>query len=116
MAVRATSHGARAAARLGLWEWNIEDDSVFWSPESFRVVGVDRFDGSLASFRELVHPDDAGELWERVDGARRRTSGPRVRAVRATPSLGRVKLVASSSPPPPTLDGDVARRSRGLRR
>jgi len=51
---------AMNAARMGCWEWQIDEDSIVWSPQMYLVLGVSEasFDGSYASYLALVHPDD----------------------------------------------------------
>jgi two-component system, NtrC family, sensor kinase len=49
---------ALAAARMGVWEWDMRTDTVFWSPECYNICGVESFDGKLESFTALVHPED----------------------------------------------------------
>jgi len=51
---------ALAAADLGTWEWNLRTDSITWSGTTERIFGFPpgTFRGGLASYLELVHPDD----------------------------------------------------------
>ena len=46
---------------VGLWDWDLTDDSVSWSDEIYEIVGVprtaDRFSADV--WRAHVHPDDA---------------------------------------------------------
>lgn len=53
---------ALSAATMGIWEWNLQDNSVYWSPECYQLVGLDHFDSSLTAFRALVHPEDLPSL------------------------------------------------------
>lgn len=48
------------AAQIGLWEWDIEQDSVSWSKNVHRIFGLspDAFDGTFETYINLVHPDD----------------------------------------------------------
>jgi PAS domain S-box-containing protein len=61
-------HLALSAGRLGVWEWDLEADAVYWSAEAYPIMGVSpsQFSGSLADFQRLVHPDDRDELWAKV--------------------------------------------------
>ena len=54
---------ALAASHMGVWEWNIQNDRVFWTKESYQIVGLEKFDGRLNSFTELIHPEDADRVW-----------------------------------------------------
>ncbi len=51
---------AVAAARMGVWEWNIVNGSVYWSADLERIHGVPAgsFGGTLESYVDQVHPDD----------------------------------------------------------
>ena len=53
---------ALAAAKMGVWEWNLQSDTIFWSPESYQIFGVESFDGDLESFKKLVHPEDLNRV------------------------------------------------------
>jgi PAS domain S-box-containing protein len=53
---------ALSAATMGIWEWNLQDDSVYWSPECYKLIGLDDFHSSLTAFRALVHPEDLPNL------------------------------------------------------
>jgi PAS domain S-box-containing protein len=55
-------HLALAAAHMGVWEWNLQSDTIFWSPECYQIFGVESFDGSLKSFMKLVHPEDLNRV------------------------------------------------------
>jgi PAS domain S-box-containing protein len=57
--------------RMGAYSVNLRDEGVWWSPEMFDLVGVDRdtFVPSRASFQKLVHPDD----WEGLIAHRQAT-------------------------------------------
>ncbi len=49
---------ALEASQMGVWEWDIATNEVFWSPECFRIAGVDSLSNSFDGFREMIHPDD----------------------------------------------------------
>jgi PAS domain S-box-containing protein len=60
---RPTADGERlalalAAARLGVWEWDLASDRVNWSPECYAIMGESRPVGHLADVQALVHPED----------------------------------------------------------
>ena len=59
---------ALAASKMGIWEWDIAADRLYWSPEHFAICGVDpaRFGGRRADFARLVHPDDQARLWDEL--------------------------------------------------
>ncbi len=49
---------ALAAAQIGVWEWNVQTNACFWSPECYEIFGMESFDGNLESFKKLIHPQD----------------------------------------------------------
>ncbi len=51
---------ATQAARMGIWDWNVETDELVWDDTMFELYGVERasFDGSFAAWGRVVHPDD----------------------------------------------------------
>ena len=51
---------AQRIASLGHWEWNLEDDTLFWSEEIYRIYGLEpgKFQPSNTKFLALVHPGD----------------------------------------------------------
>ncbi|MFH0975817.1 MAG: PAS domain S-box protein [Spirochaetota bacterium] len=51
---------AQAAAGSGVWDWNIQADTLQWSDEFFRLFGLDcRQDtSSFDIWRSMLHPDD----------------------------------------------------------
>lgn len=57
------------AAQMGVWEWNILTDAVYWSPECVEIMGQGKFAGDSASFTRALHPDDVEHVWERVHHA-----------------------------------------------
>ena len=61
------------AAKMGVWEWNIETNEIFWSDECYLIFGHEASDISTQSFKKIVHPADFEELnktfREAVEGA-----------------------------------------------
>lgn len=49
---------ALAAARMGVWEWEVQRDQIFWSPECTTIFGVIPRKLSRAGFTTFIHPDD----------------------------------------------------------
>jgi len=50
---------ALSASKMGVWDWDLRENTIFWSPECLELFGVNEFGGSLASFTALLHPEDA---------------------------------------------------------
>jgi PAS domain S-box-containing protein len=51
---------AQEAAGIGIWEYDFASGALIWSPEQFRLHGLDPAAGppSYEQWLELVHPDD----------------------------------------------------------
>jgi two-component system cell cycle sensor histidine kinase/response regulator CckA len=49
---------AIAAARMGLWEWNIINGEVYWSGERIHGLAPDSFSGTLESYLDQILPED----------------------------------------------------------
>ena len=62
---------AQRLAHVGSWTWDIADDRVTWSPELYRIYGLepDSVAVSYESFLERVHPDDRAVVREHVERA-----------------------------------------------
>lgn len=55
-------HLALAGAHMGVWEWNMQTDAAFWSPECYGIFGVESFGGNLESCMKLIHPEDLNRV------------------------------------------------------
>ncbi len=76
-AVRRSEERLREAqhiARLGNWEWNIKEDTIYWSDEVYVIFGVnpEGFKPSYEAFLNIVHPDDRDLVRRSVDDALKR--------------------------------------------
>ncbi|MDP2695624.1 MAG: PAS domain-containing protein [Gallionella sp.] len=51
---------AQRIARLGNWEWDIEDKTLVWSDEVYRIFDIapQQFGFSYEAFLQAVHPED----------------------------------------------------------
>jgi PAS domain S-box-containing protein len=51
---------ASKAAKLGHWERNLQNNTIFWSKETYNIFGVDpdTYMPTLENFLDFVHPDD----------------------------------------------------------
>jgi PAS domain S-box-containing protein len=50
---------ALAASDMGVWEWERDTGDIYWSPECFKIFGVDCFCPTLDTVARLLHPEDA---------------------------------------------------------
>lgn len=62
-------HLALTAAEMGVWEWNIQTDEMYWSPECYKVLKTPEFGGTLQDFQKLVHPEDLEAVFGGVRNA-----------------------------------------------
>ncbi len=99
----------RSGAPLtGVWEWTRDDNSVHWSPEMRDVLGIVDFDGTLASFVALLHPEDR----KRVTGEAQRALSSRrswASQFRVQTADGHVRLLASRAHGEYDADGRARR-------
>lgn len=58
---------AQSIAHVGNWEWNMKDNSLFWSDEIYRIFGLtpQSFAATYDGFINTVYPDDR-EIIEKV--------------------------------------------------
>lgn len=62
---------ALAAARMGLWNWDMVTGAITWSPEHEQLFGlaVGTFDGRYETFDACLHPDDREGLNQAITQA-----------------------------------------------
>jgi diguanylate cyclase (GGDEF)-like protein/PAS domain S-box-containing protein len=63
-AKHAGARSAAGASLLGIWEHDLVRDVLFWSPETYRIFGIEAVDFKLSmrSFSSLLHPDDSKRM------------------------------------------------------
>jgi PAS domain S-box-containing protein len=59
------------AGRCGVWDWDIEGQSLTWSDRVFEFHGLspERFSGRLEDFTSLIHPEDSARVTGAIQGA-----------------------------------------------
>jgi diguanylate cyclase (GGDEF)-like protein/PAS domain S-box-containing protein len=62
---------AQRIAKIGSWDWNILTGDLWWSPEIYRIFGleVDQFEATYEAFLQTVHPDDVKKVTTSVQNA-----------------------------------------------
>jgi PAS domain S-box-containing protein len=58
---------ALQAGQMGVYDFDVVNDSLWWSPQTYAVFGVspETFTATRASVAALIHPDDRQEFLER---------------------------------------------------
>ena len=56
--------GVERLLHVGAWDWMLDEDAVWWSEETSRILGraTGPFSGNFASFVDVVHVDDRDEV------------------------------------------------------
>jgi PAS domain S-box-containing protein len=64
---------AQEMAHLGNWEIDYDKNTVTWSDEIYRLLGLKRleFDGQQSTFLNYVHPEDRERLAQQAKGLRK---------------------------------------------
>lgn len=57
------------SGQLGVWEWNIQTNIVYWSPECYEILKVTDFEGTFEDFQQIIHPDDFSMVMKKVENA-----------------------------------------------
>jgi len=60
---------ALTAVGMGVWEWNLMSDEVYWSPECREVLQFKQPARKLSEFQALVHPEDLATVMRDVSHA-----------------------------------------------
>ncbi len=60
---------ALAGAQMGVWEWDLQTDTIVWSPECYAILGRDKLAGSVAEFLAIIHPQDVDYVLARKQRA-----------------------------------------------
>lgn len=62
---------AQRIAKLGNWDWDIVNNSLYWSDETYRIFGLtpQEFEATFEAFLKYVNPDDREFVQISVDEA-----------------------------------------------
>lgn len=57
------------AGKMGTFKWDVKTGRADWSEMVYSMFGCrqDQFDGTVSSFRELVHPEDRDHVWTQIE-------------------------------------------------
>jgi len=97
-------------AHIGSWEWEVATDTVTWSDELFRIVGMDSADGAptFAQHHRIYHPDDMAEL-KRVVGIALNEGTPYEMELRAIRPDGETRVCLARGFAERTAEGSTTR-------
>jgi PAS domain S-box-containing protein len=93
---RASLAAGQKIARLGIWDWDMVTDQIWWSDDAYRVLGLkpDEFTPSFEGFLGVVHPEDRGSVVHTVETSVM-TQEPISMEVRLCPPAGEVRVMQS---------------------
>jgi len=59
------------AGQVGIWDWDVLADRINWSDRVYEIHRIPRggFDGTVAAFTRLIHPDDADLMSRTIQAA-----------------------------------------------
>lgn len=62
---------AEQVAHFGSWEWDVSKPRAVWSPEMFRIFGIEpNVEGlTLDEYRSFIHPDDLDNISKRMEAS-----------------------------------------------
>ncbi len=87
------------AAKLGIWDWNLETGSLLWDKEMYPLFDIDPtgFSGDYDAFEKTLHPDDKQKVFDGVQATISGKQGDYVDTFRVLSKTGEVKYVAALS-------------------
>ncbi len=55
---------AAASAGIGIWDWNIDGDTLIWDAQMCKLYGMEgvSFEGAYSDWRNAVHPSDLDDI------------------------------------------------------
>ena len=56
-------------ASVGLWDWDISQDTLYWSPRFKEIIGIniENYEPSFTEFQQRLHPDDLDNVIAALD-------------------------------------------------
>lgn len=95
----------------GIFDWDIEAGTVFFSRQFFAMLGLARepHNGTIDDFRKLLHPDDAAQAWHYLERYLRRELAEYANTFRMQHSSGKWLWVNSRAKAIFNADGQAVR-------
>ncbi|SHO53751.1 hybrid sensor histidine kinase/response regulator [Desulfopila aestuarii] len=65
---------AQRIAKVGDWAWQLKDNQLIWSDETYRIFGQspEKFNVTVEAFENVIHPDDYEKFVRERDSALRK--------------------------------------------
>ncbi|MEQ9310371.1 MAG: PAS domain S-box protein [Balneolaceae bacterium] len=62
---------ATTSAKVGIWDWDVENDFLMWDDKMYQLYGIkkEEFEGAFAAWQSGLHPDDADRAYKEVNDA-----------------------------------------------
>lgn len=57
------------AGQIGVWDWDIEKNTLTWTDNVYKIHGVNRknFEITFENFKNLIHPDDVNRVLKLIE-------------------------------------------------
>lgn len=87
------------AAKLGIWDWNLETGALLWDKEMYPLFNLnpDDFGGDYDAFEKTLHPDDKQRVFDSVQDTITGKKGDYADTFRVVGGNGEIKYVAALS-------------------
>lgn len=86
---------AATAARLGVWDWNIQEDELLWDDSMYNLYGIQKgdFGAAYAAWARTIHPQDKVRTEREIQAALRgeREYAPEFRIIRPDGTIRYIK-------------------------
>ncbi|HYG14194.1 MAG TPA: PAS domain-containing protein, partial [Bacteroidia bacterium] len=87
------------AAKLGIWDWDLQTGKLLWDRGMYRIFGIDPgdFNEDYEAFEKTLHPDDKKRVFDSVQETISGVKGDFSETFRIHSKSGEVKYVAAYS-------------------
>jgi PAS domain S-box-containing protein len=103
---------ASAAAKAGVWEWDLATGETIWSPQEYALFGLDPAatpsTDVVETWKALIHPDDFSAVMDQTDLVRRE-GGTHDLDYRVLLATGEMRWMRSHQTAVAGLDGEITR-------